>query len=401
MKKTALMVLAVVFGMSCLVCAAPVINSATGSFNSGGTAILHGSGFGTKAKAAPLRWDDFEDATVGQTVKQASNGWWNQNTETTWKIHSSNQRTNSTRNAIAGLYRSGIIYQNNLGFAQSGKTYINLWCRFDWGTGDDSYQVKLFRAAAYCGNDAYPPHNACYAFNYASGKAHLQWINKAAPEYDMPSRNLYTVMPHPNQDMDPFWMNIGMLIDSRSTNGTISVWASDFNGGPIQQRTRTGEVRPAEANFDGLKIGEYVGSGGNGTTLYYDNIYVDNSWARVELGDKPVYAECTVREMQIPSAWSGSSVTVTMNQGTFKKDDKAYLFVVDGNNNVSAGKEVVIGGGETKVRTRAARWTNGQMDGWTNGLYDVLGRRFVGTKTQEMRTVVIRDMGGKVVRQIQ
>lgn len=389
-----------------IIAAGPLISGTSGSFNNGSSITITGSGFGTKAKAAPIRWDDFENATVGQTVNQASGGWWNQNSETTWKINSSNQRNNSSRNAIAELYRSGVIYKNGVGFKQSGKTYINLWCRFDWGTGDDSYQIKLFRAAASCGNNAYSPHVAAFAWFYTSGSSRIQWINKA-PEYGMASTNLYTRLPHPKDRPAPVWLNLGMMIDARSTNGSVTVWSSDHRGGAMLKASRSGQVRTADATFDGMKIGEYVGNGGSGTTLFYDDIYVDNSWSRVELGDKPDYNTCTMREIQVPSQWSGSSVTVTMNQGAFDEGDQAYLFVVDGNNNVSRGYPATIGGqGQTRITTRSAKRMNGSMDGWMNGCFDVLGRSQMsnqgrgisskgvwftvgaGTRTRPKRTVI-------------
>jgi hypothetical protein len=40
---------------------------------------------------------------------------------------------------------------------------------------------------------------------------------------------------------------------------------------------------------------------------------MDNSWARLELGDNSVYASCTHREVQTPVTWSYSSVTFTGN----------------------------------------------------------------------------------------
>ena len=76
-------------------------------------------------------------------------------------------------------------------------------------------------------------------------------------------------------------------------------------------------------------------------TYYFDDIYINNSWARVEIGDDPDYDSCTHREMQIPTAWSSDSVDITVNQGSFQNGTTAYLFVVDEDGAVNtAGYEV-------------------------------------------------------------
>ena len=88
---------------------------------------------------------------------------------------------------------------------------------------------------------------------------------------------------------------------------------------------------------DCLSMGYLVTNGGDYADTYWDDVYVDNSWARVEVGDSSTYANCTHREMQIPSSWSNSSVTVTVNQGSLSSLSGKYLFVVDENGDVSSG----------------------------------------------------------------
>ena len=70
--------------------------------------------------------------------------------------------------------------------------------------------------------------------------------------------------------------------------------------------------------------------------LYYDEIYVDKTRARVEIGNSSTWSGCSHREIQIPSAWSSGSVTVTVNQGPFADSSGAYLYVVDSDGNVNS-----------------------------------------------------------------
>lgn len=80
-------------------------------------------------------------------------------------------------------------------------------------------------------------------------------------------------------------------------------------------------------------IGDYFDRGPMEYSI--DDVYVDYTWARVEIGDAPTWVSCTRREIQIPSAWSNASITVTVNQGAFQNLGGAYLYVVDANGDVN------------------------------------------------------------------
>jgi len=87
-------------------------------------------------------------------------------------------------------------------------------------------------------------------------------------------------------------------------------------------------------------IGFYNAWGDTGTDrddFYIDDVYIDNTWARVELGDSSDYDFCTHREIQVPSAWSSDTITVSANVGSLGGVDELYLFVTDHDGNVSDG----------------------------------------------------------------
>lgn len=68
--------------------------------------------------------------------------------------------------------------------------------------------------------------------------------------------------------------------------------------------------------------------------VWYDDIYIDNTWARVMLGNSPTYSSCTFVAPQPPTAWSNNSVTVSLNLNGFPSGDTRYLFVIDDTNTV-------------------------------------------------------------------
>lgn len=80
---------------------------------------------------------------------------------------------------------------------------------------------------------------------------------------------------------------------------------------------------------------------------YMDDAYADFTQARVELSEYPTWDETAQhrKELQIPTSWSDTSVTINVNAGQFTTGQTAYLYVVhdDGSVNVN-GYAVTIGG---------------------------------------------------------
>jgi hypothetical protein len=322
--------------------ALPKVTGLKGNINHGAKVEISGSGFGLKSNPFPIRYDDFEGLTNGQGVGTAT-GWWEGEKMVVNKSYQRN--TVSTRNAKIVL--PGVIKKNNIGFANTKKAYVNLWVRFDWGEGDDSYQIKTWRIANRIvsgGTDM--PTIALFHWFYTSGKARIQWITKKDDGEGGGKlvKNLYTDLPYP--PTNPIWLNLAMQVDQNDLmEGSLTVWSTNFKGGAILRQSSTHQVRNEKKYLNAIKIGEYIGSGGDSSTLYYDNIYIDNSWARVELGDKGNYNECTIREIQIPSAWSENSITITVNQGSFAYGKTVYLYAIDPNGNSnSQGYPITIGG---------------------------------------------------------
>ena len=74
-----------------------------------------------------------------------------------------------------------------------------------------------------------------------------------------------------------------------------------------------------------------------GCFTFWDHVYFDTSFMRVELGNNAVYASCTKRVIQIPTSWSDTSIGVEVNIGTFGIEVDLYAFVVDEDNEPSDG----------------------------------------------------------------
>jgi hypothetical protein len=132
-----------------------------------------------------------------------------------------------------------------------------------------------------------------------------------------------------------------------TSDGTLIVTKNGvtdgYNSTAIKIRTL------AESVINQIRIGHYFdvsdrGCGANSdVVIFTDNVYIDTTLSRVEIGNESVYSNCTHREIQIPSAWSTTSLSATINIGSFGATDTAYLFVIDSDGNVSSGYEITFG----------------------------------------------------------
>ena len=91
-------------------------------------------------------------------------------------------------------------------------------------------------------------------------------------------------------------------------------------------------------------VGFYNSHSANGSNsdFYIDDAYIDNTWARVEICSGATWLNKGGCEIQSPTAWSDTSVTVTVNQGAFNSGGTAYIYVVNDNGNVSPGYSVTF-----------------------------------------------------------
>ena len=96
----------------------------------------------------------------------------------------------------------------------------------------------------------------------------------------------------------------------------------------------------------------------NGMKRYFDDLYADNTYSRVVLGDAPTYSACTIIEPQIPTVWYETSITVTANFGELT--DTAYLYVFDSTNDANATGVPVTLGGSVTLRNVSGNFSAGE-----------------------------------------
>ena len=348
--------------------AQPSPSATSGQWSHKGTVTIAGSGFGSKAAAAPIVWDDASGTAVATKWDGA------------WPDCANNTAYNVAYRTPAQTGRNIPLPHNNITKYISGAHYGPA------PAADCSYAVMVFKTRtvtsfpAYSywswyqrvddgwrfGNDdnfktfAYSQGNGPYQMPYnwyaeynprptsrTSGAAyHINddATNGITPSLQNPDQNGHSHWW--GQAVNPMagaWTKVEMELKYTNMNdGYIKLWENGVLR--IDYRGRTD-------NLSGSTRTEGIGGYARmypytSNWRYFADVYLDYSRARVILGNASTFAASTIREPQIPSSWSASSIAVTVNLGKFTAGSTAYLYVVDPNGAVNpSGLPITVGGG--------------------------------------------------------
>jgi len=329
--------------------AAPAISDVTGT-------TLTGTGFGTKSAAAPIKWMDCEGLTSSdQSLTVVDPFWEDRGTANNYaRINTLQQRySGSTKNIEAYMKdeahptgaRGANFWKNSIGFSATGKGLVSFWVRLDEAVNnsDDAYQFKGLRTPANVGEDGSPTYPDLALFDWDSTSILFYFQNHGG---------LSTGYFPSNHVTYPGWYHVTLQFEmgtAGNADGRWIGWSSHngFTGTYVVQDDYwpAASYQLINADLDDMNAVSFHNYLGNTEsdperdvelTIYYDDIYIDNVWNRVEIGDNSVFANCTHREIQIPTAWSDTEISFTLNTGSLSSGTY-YVFVVDSDGTASAG----------------------------------------------------------------
>jgi hypothetical protein len=215
-----------------------------------------------------------------------------------------------------------------------------------------SKNVKIIRMWGQ-GPASHPLQRPTFFFAASNGRVEIAGIPpNGTLDYTMPPATLRRAMGPAGR-----WYTEEISIKSNSSpNSADGDFRLDVDGGadlvsfPNRQwedNTLTLKAARGYANDGRMRILYPIhmvveGSDGwvpapSGLQYWVTDVYVDNSWARVMIGDSPVFSKATDREIQIPYRWSDRGIKVYANIQAFPRGRPMYLFVVDAKGNASAG----------------------------------------------------------------
>ncbi len=328
--------------------AAPTINSVSGSLYHGGSVIISGIAFGSKTPAAPLIWDNFEWGSDGTLLNTGD--WSDYKATNPCEIDTSQYYGQGTRSAYNMCYTPD--YKNQFGmayqyFTESDEIYFSHKYRWSKEIGATGRMfTKLHRTTGPLGVNPVYSGKPSFGHSYTHG---IQYSMHAGDGVggDIHDYIGYTSILPPDtwNSIEGYWKGS----TPGSADGTVQSWNNLTLIWDKQSVMTRGEGITAGINSV-LTSHNAVNPTVEDEEWYFwvDDFYLDNTQARVEIGDNATWGSCTKREIQIPTAWANDEITVSVNRGSFAPCETYYLFVVDADGVPSAGKEIkiVTGAGE-------------------------------------------------------
>jgi len=314
----------------------PSISSVSDTTPTHGQSItITGSNFGSKTTAAPYKYDDFEGGTLGARV---GNGWYtSSNLSDGWPIYSdAHARASGIAEETAYLQHdrayNSTIGVTGLNWDYGQEAYLSCWyyCTTA-GAQSRNFKILAFRGGG-AGNWDGPDFRADMYPNQPGGHAYVARPDKSLIVQD------WGLGGHLLEDG---WHRVELFMHTGTSNNSdndgVCLGWRDLNEWWTLENF---EFDFSTQNYDNIYFAAYFARDDGTPTpqmwWYWDEIYIDTTRARVEIGNASTWSACTHREIQIPSAWSGSSITVTVNQGSFADSSGAYLYVVDSDGNVNS-----------------------------------------------------------------
>jgi hypothetical protein len=351
--------------------AAVAFRNISGSFVQGTTVVIRGSGLGLKNTALAKIWEQFRSGSNGDLLSLHG-----------WKVTSDNdagdkpQLSNSVVRHFGDRFsakfhfprtanKSGedLAYQDRLPVTGT-RRYLDYWLWFQMpvqsSSGGDSltHQLKLARLQSAPGDISILEPNAGFDNVMVNGAPSINtyaWRQASGVQQTYNSIRTTSLSGETAQEtgnywssnfVDRSWNHVQLAIDvgtEGNHDGILNVW---LNGKQVLAKTTEMYIAPGYGSvpwFSNVQIGKYLGNTAlttTETTLYYSDIYYDDTWARVVLGDNSLYSSCTHTEIQPYSYWSDDTIKITLNKGTFKTGNPAFLFIIDENGNASSGQPI-------------------------------------------------------------
>jgi hypothetical protein len=322
--------------------AAPAITSISGAISDGASITITGTSFGTKTPVAPISWDNFENKTVGADV------------------HNTTPIDGHTWTVIKGSPGADAVKYNDAR-AHSGSKSIKIsWLAesinaFGWGSKGPYTQLYVtywrYQTGTYV--QGVNNHKQFYVYgNYTVSElpqaVHFipasndkwAWMNNQNECGLTPSGTDVTY----NQTKDvwnrwEFWIKLNT---PTIADGVVMEWIDNVHKiNRTDYKHRCDDV-PVSGQWKDFRLGHMFQGPGAGPPealkeAWFDDVYIDITRARVEVCNSATWASRTHCEIQRPTAWADTVVTVTLNKGSF--NDPAlfgYLYVIDADGNANA-----------------------------------------------------------------
>lgn len=337
--------------------AAVSISGVTGTLTHGETITIAGSGFGTKSTAAPAVWDNCSGTnilTLWTNYMMGATGWGGSGAkpelELAYRTPTELGRGVDLPHSHITKYLCGSHYWLQVGDGSN----IQIWKTKTLS----SYSVPIYTYVSW-----YRRLDPNWVWSIDNNFKDMEWTSTmdstpSSGNYDFishyeannPSYNgVYRVHAAPTSPVGTpvegatlknGWVKCEWETKwSQGSDGYTKVWEDGV------LKTHEAGVTWADSGPQLLAIEGFYRNANDNNFRYMADIYMDWSAQRVMIGNANTLAGCTtLRAIQIPSVWSDTSITATVNQDAFADSATAYLYVFDatGASNTN-GYEITFG----------------------------------------------------------
>lgn len=295
---------------------APVVSGLSGRLTNGQQLQVVGSNFGEKSPAAPLIYADFENGLEPSSLGQIRN----------WSNVENMERTNEGFDGSKGAKASdgnGVwtLRVDRDDWTKDGqRLYVHRRSRLNFVVTSESQNWKSWRM--WGESFGYP--NIYAAPN--NGRVFVENTGTESGFWGSFRQNTT------NWSTEEILMQASSAIDLKDGLLALRYDGVEKARGSILTKS---SVAPATMEWNYVVHGvvanrpSWSPDWSTNNRMWVDDVYVDNTWARVMLGDAPTYASSRKFDIQIPTGWSNGSVTFVARTNSFAKNDRAYLYVFD------------------------------------------------------------------------
>ncbi|HEY4500046.1 MAG TPA: hypothetical protein VJH70_02935 [Candidatus Paceibacterota bacterium] len=304
------------------------ITNVNGNLKRGEIVTISGNYFGKHPDYSPTLPDTLGSALLNFENNQLTgNGWVIDQAPENWRLSNNGERSNSAYHAEK-FYNP--IIKNRLGSIEITQT----------GTPHEWYSVFWFKLL--------PNTQAGKFFRIYGARGSSENIYLSTGGENTMIRGfsecvtcgeIKTVWNSPNSFGYDQWHLVE--INMKETSHTFRV----FMDGQLQWERNNWVNDPFNGTGHTWEIGQMIDAPANGTiggAYAFDDVYFDYTQARVMIGNDPIFEQSTIREIQVPTEWSDTTITIHFNPGSFSSGQKVYLFVINSDGTATAGFPITI-----------------------------------------------------------
>jgi hypothetical protein len=332
-----------------------VVSGVTGTFSQGLGITVTGSSFGSNADGGPMLWDNFDAGSNGAVIANSS-------TTTvppirrgplagyTWlRDGGGNYEDKSIVFSNGGAKDSSVLHAR-AAFTSGDFSGLNLYIPYaQFTTGKDLY-ISFYHRMIRTGATFPRQSKAWIAYNSS-------WNDKAywSTAYNNCQVGGYrTHITEPDVEhwfslqgdaSEGEWIRFETYLRQSGPNVPNGIWHQNVYRSSLatpsrESFTHVNEVLRTSAD-DWVRWtfgGAYYSMDPCGDTgiIDIDDFYMDDTFAHVEVCDSPTWAARTKCELQVPTAWSDTSITATFNLGYLSPGNPAYVYVMNAGGGVNA-----------------------------------------------------------------